>query len=379
MKATFNVIVVSLSIIFISQLIFVNSLMAGSTKIAAAGGQSFLLKSDGTLWAWGANNYGQLGDGTTVSKNSPVQIASDKDWASIFTAAYQHGSYSLALKTDGTLWGWGANDYGQIGDGTTVNKNSPVQIGTGKDWVFVAVKCTHSLALKSDKTLWGWGLSQLGDGTTLNKHSPVQIGADKDWVSIAVGYAHSLALKSNGTLWAWGSNTFCQLGDGTTEEKHSPKQIGTDTNWVAIAAGYRHTLALKSDGTLWSWGANNNAQLGDGTTENKNTPIQIGTDKNWSSAVTFLFNHTLALKTDGTVWGWGRNQSGQLGDGTSVDKKSPVQIGADKDWVSIAVGNSHSVALKSNGTLWAWGANNDNQLGDGTTVNKSTPVQINVK
>jgi alpha-tubulin suppressor-like RCC1 family protein len=276
-KAKFNVIVVSLSIIFISQLIFVNSLMAGSAKIAAAGNQSFLVKSDGTLWAWGSNIHGQLGDGTTISKKSPVRIGSDNHWASISTG-YYHTAYSLALKTDGTLWGWGANDYGVLGDGTTVKKTSPVQIGRDKDWTFVGVWCSHSLALKSDGTLWGWGLNltgQLGDGTTVNKLSPVQIGTDKDWVSVAVGFAHSVALKSNGTLWAWGRNQSGQLGDGTTENKQSPVQIGTGKDWVLIAAGGSHSIALKSNGTLWAWGANNDGQLGDGTTVNKNTPEQI--------------------------------------------------------------------------------------------------------
>jgi alpha-tubulin suppressor-like RCC1 family protein len=383
MKTRFNVVVVSLSIIFISQFIFVNSVLAGSTKIAAAGDQSFLLKSDGTLWAWGDNGRAQLGDGTTANKMFPVQIGAEKRWVSITTGTYP-GAYSLAIRTDGTLWGWGANYYGRIGDGTTVDKSSPVQIGTGKDWTFIAVKCTHSLALKSDKSFWGWGMNnggQLGDGTTVDKHSPVQIGTDKDWVSIAVGYAHSLALKSNGTLWAWGSNTVGELGDGTTEGRLSPVQIGTDNTWVAIEAGFHNTFALKSDGTLWAWGQNNYAQLGDGTTQSKNAPTQIGIDKNWTKVVTYhyMVGHTLALKSDGTLWAWGRNQSGQLGDGATEAKKSPVQIGTDKDWVSVAVGGSHSIALKSNETLWVWGANNYGQLGDGTTMNKSTPVQINVR
>jgi alpha-tubulin suppressor-like RCC1 family protein len=383
MKTKFIAILVLLCIVFISQLILANSVLAGSTKIAAAGDQSFLLKSDGTLWAWGDNSGGRLGDSTTTNKMSPVQIGAQKQWVSISTGTYPT-SYSLAIAADGTLWGWGANYHGRIGDGTTVDKSSPVQIGTGKDWTFIAVKCTHSLALKSDRTLWGWGQNnsgQLGDGTTVDKQAPVKIGTDKDWVSIALGVTHSLGLKANGTLWAWGSNTVGELGDGTIESRYSPVQIGTGTNWVAIAAAYHHTFALKSDGTLWAWGQNNYAQLGDGTTESKKAPIQIGIDKNWSSVVTYHYGlgHTFALKSDGTLWAWGRNQNGQLGDGTTESKKTPIQIGTDKDWVSVAVGASHSIALKSNNTVWAWGSNNYGQLGDGTTVNKNTPVQNNVR
>ena len=228
MKTKSDVIVLFLGVLFLSQLVLSNPVMAGSTMISAAGDNCFVLKSDGTLWAWGANNKGQLGDGTTTSRPSPAQIGTDKDWVSIATGTYM-GAYVFALKTDGTTWGWGNNEFSQLGDGTNKNKPSPARIGTVKEWLLIAPGNAHTLGLKSDGTIWAWGLNntgQLGDGTTVDKPSPVQIGTDNDWVSFTKGTAHTIALKKNGTLWAWGANTYGQLGDGTTVNKNTPIQIG---------------------------------------------------------------------------------------------------------------------------------------------------------
>jgi len=236
--------------------------------------------------------------------------------------------HTVAIRSDGTLWAWGWNNYGQLGDGTTIDQYSPKKIGTDNDWISAAAGEYHTFALKSDGSLWAWGSNaygQLGDGTTIDQYSPKKIGTDNDWISAAAGTWHTVALKSDGRLWACGYNQFGQLGDGTTTDQYSPKKIGTDNDWISVAAGAHHTLALKSDGSLWAWGYNRFGQLGDDTTTDQYSPKKIGTDNDWIFAAAGLF-HTIALKSDGSLWVWGYNRFGQLGDGTTIDQYSPKKI-----------------------------------------------------
>jgi alpha-tubulin suppressor-like RCC1 family protein len=347
-----------------------------SPWIKSAGGYSHTLaiKNDGTLWAWGENGYGQLGDGTTASRSSPSQVGTGTTWASV-AAGY---AYTLATKNDGTLWAWGSNIWGQLGDGTRNDRWSPSQVGTGTTWSSVAAGYDHALAIKSDGTLWAWGdnyYGQLGDGTTTHKTRPSQVGTDTTWSSVAAGGDHTLALRSDSTLWAWGRNYYGQLGDGTTTDKTSPTQVGTDTNWSSIAAGGVHTLAIKNEGTLWAWGDNGYGQLADGTWTSKSSPSQVGTSTAWSS-VAAGFRHTLAISSDSTLWAWGDNGYGQLGDGTATNKPRPSQVGTDTTWSSVAAGGGHTIAIKNDGALWAWGDRGYGQLGDGTTASKASPSQV---
>ena len=210
------------------------------------------VKSDGTLWAWGNNYEGQLGTGTVGEQlPSPLQVGTASNWAMVACGQY----HTLAMKSDGTLWGWGRNGNGQLGDGTGTTTNSPVQVGTANNWVTVASGAYHALALKSDGTLWAWGhngVGQLGDGSTTQRLSPVQVGTANNWATVACGAGHTLAVKGDGTLWGWGDNQYGQLGDGTTTQRLSPVQVGTASNWATVGGGQYHTLALKSDGTLWA-------------------------------------------------------------------------------------------------------------------------------
>jgi alpha-tubulin suppressor-like RCC1 family protein len=373
---------------------------AAASQIAAGWGHNIALKSDGTVWTWGLNEDGQLGDGTTVDRYIPFQIGTDNTWVSI-TAGYIH---TIALKSDGTLWAWGHNLVGQLGDGTTTNRRTPVQIGTENTWVSAKSGLLHTLAQKSDGSLWAWGrhrYGQLGYSTTETcgtygycSTSPMQIGVDTDWVLIAGGGYHSISLKSDGTLWAWGLNSFGELGYNAPETcttsngdfpcSTSPVQVGMDSDWVSIAGGEHHTLALKSNGTLWAWGRNDLGQLGFNSTETcsdpwwivpcTTSPAQVGTDTDWALIATDD-RHSLALKSDGTLWAWGRNDFGQLGDGTTTNKPTPVQIGPDNTWISVAGGGNHTVALKTD-TLWAWGRNDHGQVGDGTATHRYSPVLI---
>ncbi|MGL6129366.1 RCC1 domain-containing protein, partial [Chryseobacterium artocarpi] len=333
------------------------------------------LKVDGTLWAWGDNHYGQLGDGTNSDRNKPTQIGTANNWTKISAGI----RYSVGLKSDGTLWTWGSNIKGQLGNGTTTERNIPTQVGTATDWVNVATGDTHTLALKSDGTLWAWGLNdygQLGDDTTVNKTTPIQIGTANDWLSIAAGMSHSLAIKTDGTLWAWGDNSKGQLGDGTIVAKKNPTQIGTATNWKNVDGGNEHSTGLKTDGTIWAWGDNRWGQLGDGTEISKNIPTQLGVETNWRNFATGYWGSTLAIKTDGTLWAWGYNSFGQLGDGTITHRYTPISIGTVTDRQSVALGSYHGLVINNNGFLSSAGHNGLGQLGDGTTASKPilTPV-----
>jgi alpha-tubulin suppressor-like RCC1 family protein len=246
--------------------------------IAMGDYHSLALKSDGTVWAWGANYLGQLGDGTTTASLVPKQILSSSLSEVIaITAGYYH---SLALKSDGTVWTWGKNSNGQLGDGTTTNILVPKQVLSGV--IAIAAGAFYSLALKSDGTVWGWGYNsdgELGDGTTTASLVPKQIlsSSFSGVIAIATGTYHSMALKSDGTVLAWGSNSNGQLGDGATTDSLVPKQISSSSlsGVNAIAAGAYHSLALKSDGKVWAWGNNYSGQLGDGTTTDQYTPEQV--------------------------------------------------------------------------------------------------------
>lgn len=341
---------------------------------------SLALKPDGTVWAWGDNTYGQLGDGTTVNKSAPVQVQSLSDVVAIAAGDY----HSLAVKSDGTVWAWGKNDYGQLGDGTTTQKNIPVQVkgpdGSGclSGVVAVAACSDYSFALKSDGTVWAWGQNiygQLGDGTKVNRCTPVQVQNLSNVVAIAAKGSHCLALKSDGTVWAWGGNANGELGNGTTQFSAVPIKVLNLEGVVSIAAGYQHSLALKADGTVWAWGRNGEGQIGDGTYDSyKSVPVQVS---NISNIVMIAagYNDSLALSSDGIAWGWGYNCFGQIGNAAKY-QRVPFQIGGFYSAVMIGAGHLHSFAIKSDGTVWALGYNDCGQLGDGTTTNRTTPVQV---
>lgn len=332
------------------------------------------------LYSWGENNIGQLGDGTSTNRSSAVQVGSLVDWAQVSSSV---GDFSVSIKRDGTIWAWGNNNAGRLGDGTTISKSSPVQIGALTTWSQASAGQLHALAVTTGGELYAWGSGsegRLGDNTTTNKSSPVQIDALTNWLQVSGGDNHSVALKTDGTLWAWGRNSSGELGNNSVTGTSSPIQVGSLTNWSQVAGGGSHCAAAKTDGTLWTWGANLRGNLGDGTVIARSSPVQVGALTNWSK-VSAGGNLTHAIKTDATLWAWGMNEvvgfeGGFLGDGTRANRSSPVLIGALSNWLQVSTGANHSAAVRTDGTLWTWGRNHRGQLGQNNTIDRSSPVQV---
>ena len=346
-------------------------------KIYTGAHHTLAIKQNGSLWAWGYNLYGQLGDSTNSNHNYPIKIGIENSWDVVQTGFY----FSIGKKTNGTIWSWGANSIGQLGNGTYVDKNIPTQIGADSNWlkIFSSSSSSHSFAIKTNGTLWGWGSNsygEVGNGTSLNVISPVQIGTDNNWNTVAVGEWFTLGLKNNGTLWAWGSNLYGQFGNGTNFDSGIPIQIGSDTNWSSISCGGGHSLAIKTNGTLWAWGWNLSGQLGDGTNFNKDIPTQIGIDTNWALC-SGGSGHSIAKKTNGALYSFGYNADGELGDGTIIDKNIPTNIFGSNITQLISAGRTHSAAIDQNGNLYTWGWNGYGELGDSTTILKLNPTLIN--
>jgi alpha-tubulin suppressor-like RCC1 family protein len=334
--------------------------------IAVGGNHSVALDSKGIVWAWGDNNYGQLGDGTRTRRTIPVQVPSLRE----VTAIAAGSNHTVALKSDGTVWAWGQNAHGQLGNGTTVVHTSPVQVVDLEGAVAIASHDNHTLALKNDGTVWAWGdnsRGQLGHLRWGSSPSAQLVEGLEGVTAIAAGWGHSLALREDGSVWAWGC---LQLGippanPPPTAEELLPRKIEGIDNVSAIAAGGKNAAAIRSDGTVWTW------------ENDSETPVQVQ-GLSGISKVAVGANHMFALKADGTLWAWGDNKFGQLGDGTIINSDLPVQL-MDFAGVTAIAAHDHSLALKSDGVVWAWGSNEKGQLGNdmsGADSSSSTPVQV---
>ena len=346
----------------------------GYEKITQGNYYTASIKTDGTLWVWGYNVTGIGGTGTTsTSIKHPQQVGTDADWKDV-SAGWGH---IVALKTDGTLWVWGQNAQGQLGLGNNTNVYVPTQVaGTYKA---IATGKQHTLVIKTDGTMWGSGYNDwggLGIGTSTNVNTFKQAGTDTDWSSMAGGQYHSLAIKNDGTLWAAGSNIQGQSGTGSfIGENDDFIQIGMENNWKQVAAGQFHSIALKTTGSVWTWGSNVSGELGTGTFGGYiNTPGQVGTDINWRS-VGAGDDNSFALKSNNTLWGFGNNDYGKLGNDSTIRVNVPTQINSETNWKTIPVNFAydHSAVIKSDNSVWSWGWDGSFELGNGDGVAVSVP------
>ena len=347
------------------------------TKVAGGAEEfSLFLRSDGSLWGMGNQQSGQLGNGlhstTLLLTNLPELIVSNG--VSAISGGWE---CTLFIKNDGSLWGTGYNGSGELGDGKSDIIYSPIQIvASGVTAVSSSQGSEFTLFLKNDGSLWAMGYPEygaLGAGSVLYSYSPIEI-VSNNVTAISAGGEHSLFLKSDGSLWGMGYNFYGELGDGTYNNTNRPELI-VSNNVTAIAAGYDHSLFLKSDGSLWAMGANSASQLGDGTYKNNTNRPELIVSNN-VAAIAAGISHSLFIKNDGSLWVMGYNNYGQLGLTNNFGfVNSPKQI-VSSNVTAIAAGSYHSLFIKKDGSLWAMGQNYDGQLGDGSYVNKTLPEQI---
>ncbi len=366
--------------------------------IAAGVSHTYAIRSDGLLFIWGSNTNGQLGLNDLVHRSSPVQIGSSS-W-SFVPSIGGIATSTFAITLDGKLYGWGLNNYGQLGVNDIIARSSPVQVGTGNSWTLVSAEINTTLAIRTDSKLFAWGYggaSQLGDGTTQHRSSPVQIGTS-NWTTVAVGVNATAtgAIRSDGALFTWGQQSGGALGDSSINARTSPVQIVSFTSpaeqqayltktgktgysWSTVVTNQDTTFAIRNDGLLFAWGQGFYGGLGLNDVQSRSSPVQVGTSS-WLTVATFE-RTTAAIRSDGTLWSWGSNDSGQLGLNDRIHRSSPTQIGASI-WTAVATGPNYYASggtilgVRNDGTLWSWGFNDLGQLGLNDRIHRSSPVQI---
>lgn len=361
---------------FLSTACAYNTSTVGQANILALGEDyTAVIASNKTLWMWGRNSYNQnLSGDTSNYAKVPIKAMDDVSFINC-------GRYSNAIiKLDGSLWMWGNNTYGQF-----VGEYTYALTKVMEDVVAVSCGANHFAAIKTDGSLWTWGKNssgQLGIGSIDDEiHDPIKVMDEV--VTVSCGDAYTAAIKKDGSLWTWGININGELGNGTTENSGTPVKVMSNVS--SVSCGELHTAAIKDDGTLWLWGYNRYGELGNGTSENSSVPVKVMNDVSFVNCGGIIYSssrggYTAAIKTDGTLWMWGRNSDGQLGIGTHEHSNVPVKVMDNVAAVSCAggmySGNGHTAVVKTDGTVWTWGANRFCQLGNGTNNTSHVPIRV---
>lgn len=350
--------------------------MSSVASVSAGFFHALAIDSSGALWSWGHDAHGQLGRGNPgTDKDEPGRVGSAEDWRMVSAGSL----HSLAIKEDGSLWAWGCNEYGQLGIGTSgldASVSAPVRVGVDSDWLLVSAGGDFSAGIRAGGSLWLWGhdsVGQLGTGQAgVPKSQPTRVGETLAWASVSCGHNHVLALTDEGALYAWGDGEFGQLGDGRSglgAASDHPVAVITDKRFVSISAGGYHSAALDASGAAWLWGRNDYGQLGNGESGEEKlsiVPVSPGGGP-WRDISCGCF-HAAAVGTDASLWAWGSSEFGQLGGGSfgqSVLSANPLRVGSGSAWECVSLGVFYSLGLDATGQLFAWGRDEFGQLGLG--------------
>ncbi len=345
-------------------------------KVVYSSNHSCALAMDNSVWCWGMGSSGQMGRGNVQDSNMPRHVKKGNDFAVISVGQW----HTCGIKTDGTLWCWGQNDleWRQLGTSDGCLFTAPCQVGADNNWAQVDSSQRFNCALKKDKTMWCWGANeygQLGDGSTVNRPTPAPGFPGNDWLEVRVAGGFTCAMRQDGSIWCSGDNLFGQLGDGTTTERHTPVQAGRDTDWNMFGLGAPFVLATKDDNTLWVWGACPDWWAGGHETCGP-TPHRYTRFSNFHFVAGSAGKHTCLIMTDGSLACLGKNEHGQLGDGTFNESLvlKPVEPGSK--WKFVSAGEACTCGIKDDDTLWCWGRNQYGAVGDGTNEDRNVPTKI---
>jgi alpha-tubulin suppressor-like RCC1 family protein len=354
--------------------------VSAAAAVGAGGFHTCTLTSGGAVKCWGFNSDGQVGDGTKIDRTTPVPVSGLSSGVIALSAGVFH---TCALTGGGSAKCWGADFNGQLGDGTTTGSSTPVSVsGLSSGVIALSAGSFHTCALTSGGAVKCWGFNadgQLGDGTQTDSATPVPVsGLSSGVTALSAGGDHTCALTSGGAVKCWGINANGQLGDGTQTDSPTPVSVsGLSSGVIALSAGNAHTCALTSGGAVKCWGLNAEGQLGDGTQVDRSAPVSVSGLSSGVTALTADGIHSCAVGSGGAAECWGSNAQGQLGDGTTIERDTPVSVsGLSSGVIALSAGAHHTCALTSGGAVKCWGLNAEGQLGDGTTTDRLTPVSV---